>query len=948
MAEPEINGEISFSEILDGIPEETFIVNAILEPACDATFCENFNDYAFQKLPTFRDNFNYPTQSSADANWSSSDLPQIRVNAQTEVIDYDWTQNGTIEAMSFDLGADTVSKEKWILRFKFVLNSFTKADASPNLPFIGLATINSSSTTMDGDGIGFQVEVRTVEPVDFNLQHRDDATNNKDLVGNIGGSVLINVSTGTFYVEVRRESSTKAVCDVYSDAQFTTLLGSGSITMDDLTSDLRYILIAGRDNSGMNLLDGTIDDLEFWNGGQQGDRTFEDNFKQKTVTFTDDFSTPANFTTFGTDVFIAGGVLSALDDSDGTNHSAIHVLPTPLSDTKWVMRFRLTPTTLTAITAPPFESVIHIGAFDADHVVGTATPQDMIAFTLREGVGGSFYDLRDTDGAPPNVTPPDASSVDTPMVGITRFIELARTSATTYQAKLFLDPQYTDLIDTITGTCSATTDVMPFIGVKTNMQVEATAVASCDIDDLQVWNGVSSITDWILGGGTDVAYNTTPSQVDFDIPSGVDRDEFIAHDLQSSLGVNASDENWTLRFKLNTDSITQGASEEASSLFVGLDTNLDPTASLTHDLILLRISIDQGGAGPQFGAISSSLFRDGGGYFTGGTGGATQFPIAWSTGTRYVEVKRLSPTLMEVTLYTDANFTEVETNSSGVPLTVQDTITSTITDLRYIRVTTNSSAVANDSPWDGSVDDIEFYNGVSVSKSPVHETKDFEDTFLADNWADAGTDVLVNTTTQVIDWDAGDVTTNHATAFDLGVGNVSDSEWTLRAKVTINNVVAGTNPNTNRIYLGLFDSDQSVDSNTAQDGIYIGFIRGSVANQIAPFAENGAVLDSLGITPAFTEQMTSGDIFYVEIKRVTSTKVRMSLFSDADYSQLIQTVSNDFDVPAGISGLRYIKVINRSTNISQDSTLDGTIDDVQFWNKQNALDHENKWGNTEV
>ena len=43
MAEPEIVGDIAFSEILDGTQSETFIVNAILEPTCDADFCDNFN-----------------------------------------------------------------------------------------------------------------------------------------------------------------------------------------------------------------------------------------------------------------------------------------------------------------------------------------------------------------------------------------------------------------------------------------------------------------------------------------------------------------------------------------------------------------------------------------------------------------------------------------------------------------------------------------------------------------------------------------------------------------------------------------------------------------------------------------------------------------------------------------------------------------------------------------
>jgi len=45
-------------------------------------------------------------------------------------------------------------------------------------------------------------------------------------------------------------------------------------------------------------------------------------------------------------------------------------------------------------------------------------------------------------------------------------------------------------------------------------------------------------------------------------------------------------------------------------------------------------------------------------------------------------------------------------------------------------------------------------------------------------------------------------------------------------------------------------------------------------------------------------------------------------------------------IPSSIASLRYIKIFNSMLTPSE---FIGTVDDVQFWNQQSALDHENKW-----
>lgn len=923
--------------------DKTFTVDAQLEATCDADLCEDFSEYAFQKLPTFRDNFNYSTQSSADANWVPQDSAQNRVNPTTEVIDFDVVRDGTVDNILFDLGAEHISNTNWVLRWKMDWSTITiPASSEVNFNFGLYATTEDSNTFQDS--ITFTLQ----NLASGSLSNIISTWSNNQITQANPITFSTFDTSAPFYFEIKRTSATTVQWNVYSDVNYTVLIASQTDTIDSGVENLRYLGL--KNEQGVVAVGnhvGTIDDIEFWNAGQQGDVTFEDDLKLKTISFEDDFTTD-NFTNIsgtkvsvntGTEVIdwsATGGVLfneGEFDDAFGA----------PINTSNWVLRCKLTVNTLVDGTDPTANDLF-IG-FSDDNTSLPQTGQDFIGWrTSQASTGNSLIRALVSDGSALNSLG-GGEFVATPQsLGTGTFYLEFKRSGSIAIANIYSDAGFTTLIERQTNTIGVGVTGLRYLKIMVS-NFDGTADSTYDgtLDDIEFYNGDSTLTRWLGAIGNDVRLDVINKRINFDPPTGVDRDELIAFDLQTILdGSNASDENWTLRFKMNTDTLVQGTSEESASLLIGLDSNLDPQASATHNLILFRTTMDQGGAGPQFGAISSSLSRLGGAYFSG-TGTATQFPIAWSTGTRFVEVKRLSPTEMKVTLYTDASFTDIEKNSSGVPLSVQDTIDSGIINLRYIRVTTDCSAVANDTSYDGSIDDIEFYNGVSVSKTPVHETKDFEDPFLADNWADQGTGVEVNTGTQVIDWTSILDTVARATVFDLGVGNVSDTEWTLRFKYRTDTLTAGST-RTKYFWIGLFDSDQTVDSESVQDAIVFEFFVNSTLSvgRFSLSEKNGVILTGAGtqadLTTTPSDQL--GNNLYVEVKRISATLAECSLYSDKDYSILVERIT--LTVPAGIVNLRYIGLKNRTDPVNTGS-MTGIVDDVQFWNQQSAVDHENKW-----
>jgi len=128
----------------------------------------------------------------------------------------------------------------------------------------------------------------------------------------------------------------------------------------------------------------------------------------------------------------------------------------------------------------------------------------------------------------------------------------------------------------------------------------------------------------------------------------------------------------------------------------------------------------------------------------------------------------------------------------------------------------------------GTIDDVEFVNG--------------------EVWAQAGDNVSVNNSTEVIDWDstAGGSPYSESNVFDLGAG-VVENNWVLRFKLIVDNFVQGSDSNSSLLHVGISSSDETLGGGTLHDGVYFrGFVSLSSTNQWDISTYDNESLDSLG------------------------------------------------------------------------------------------------------
>src|SRR3990172_1434532 len=147
-----------------------------------------------------------------------------------------------------------------------------------------------------------------------------------------------------------------------------------------------------------------------------------------------------------------------------------------------------------------------------------------------------------------------------------------------------------------------------------------------------------------------------------------------------------------------------------------------------------------------------------------------------------------------------------------------------------------------------------------------------------------------NIGTEVLDFNAVLDSTVDSIVHDIG-GTINNTAWVLRFSVEFTTLVESLS---NVLFIGISDSNQTTGSGSAQDGLWLGLQHTVLFHRVGS-------MDSYAI----------------------------GLFSDSNYTASILTATGT--CPVGVTGLRYIKVMNQST-ITQTGNFQGAIDDVQFWN----------------
>ena len=209
----------------------------------------------------------------------------------------------------------------------------------------------------------------------------------------------------------------------------------------------------------------------------------------------------------------------------------------------------------------------------------------------------------------------------------------------------------------------------------------------------------------------------------------------------------------------------------------------------------------------------------------------------------------------------------------------------------------------------------------------VADTPTFEDDFSgADNWTDTGSGWGVNTTTDVIDFNA-DSPHNVTEGLYYDLGSALSSVFTIRFKLTIANFNVGSSSIENHLYFGVSDSTSHVRTQT-QDiiGIHSTHWTGGNADWKTMTANNAALPGTRDYT--FTHALQA-ETLYVQIKSLSSSQFQVDLYSDSGYSTLIESSGAQSH---SATGLRYLKFQQRDNAPSGDNhTLNGTIDDVEVY-----------------
>ena len=210
---------------------------------------------------------------------------------------------------------------------------------------------------------------------------------------------------------------------------------------------------------------------------------------------------------------------------------------------------------------------------------------------------------------------------------------------------------------------------------------------------------------------------------------------------------------------------------------------------------------------------------------------------------------------------------------------------------------------------------------------------DFEDDFTSDGWTDNGTDILVNTSTEVMDFDTSAADVTHGTYIDIGL--ISDTAWILRFKFTVNNISVGSDSTGAAFLVGLSSINGAGNMRTVQDGIFF-------FHNIASGGNAYGIRDTDGAGPILTASdaifahTPTTETIYNEVIRLTATTYSAEIFSNSAYTTSVESESGT--VSSSTASLRWIRAANDGgSDGTEDHTMNGTIDDVKFWDGITSL-----------
>lgn len=191
-----------------------------------------------------------------------------------------------------------------------------------------------------------------------------------------------------------------------------------------------------------------------------------ESFAVQSIFFSDDFSGTDQWNDVGTGI----GVNTTSDELDWdvadsqNNNGAAYNLGSAVNDSQWTLRFKLKNdnivkgSDLTAV-------ILSVGLSDKNQTAGhSTTAQDMIGLRILLNLNNQEYDIFDSNNQTPRTVNTDAPFARIPTTE-TLFVEIKRTSTTTYSVSLYGDSSFTNLLETQTGSTTSSLNGLQYIRV---------------------------------------------------------------------------------------------------------------------------------------------------------------------------------------------------------------------------------------------------------------------------------------------------------------------------------------------------------------------------------------------------------------------------------------------------------------------------------------------------
>ena len=204
----------------------------------------------------------------------------------------------------------------------------------------------------------------------------------------------------------------------------------------------------------------------------------------------------------------------------------------------------------------------------------------------------------------------------------------------------------------------------------------------------------------------------------------------------------------------------------------------------------------------------------------------------------------------------------------------------------------------------------------------------------ASGWTSSDSRMSIGTGNNRLDFDVRRDTTESTIYRDFGAGNISNTDWRLRFKLVITDLVGGSSSEKSWIFGFSNLTTQSITTNCNAMGFGHRSSSNSSERDILIHAcDNDNPKDGSNLQEIGTNLLVDDTTYYYELRRIDTTTLRVTLYTDSNYSTAVSGFPIDRTVVAGDGeDMQYFRAVNTTYSSTIAGQITGYIQDMKFWN----------------